>query len=430
MAWQPWDREALAMARTLDRPILLSIGYSACHWCHVMEKESFESDEVADRMNAHFVNIKVDREERPDLDRIYQLAHQLLTGRGGGWPLTVFLDPDGQAPFFAGTYFPSQARHGLIAFPDLLDRIHEVWATRRDELRSQHRQVTQALQAISQPRSAQEDLNWDSLAESAVGQMAAAFDAEHAGFGNSHKFPQVPQLALLFDRAGDDQALQMFSDTLAAMARFGLRDHLAGGFFRYCVDRAWEIPHFEKMLSDNALLLGLFADAWARWQRPEHRRICEQAVDWLNAEMALDGGGFATSLDADSHGISEESGERHEGAYYVWSRDEVARALAGPDRELLEARFGLDGPPNFEGRRWHLLIARDIDELSTPGRDRDTVRQQLDDAVSQLLAARRGRPRPSRDDKLLACWNGLAIASLARAGRVLGREDWRRSAAG
>jgi uncharacterized protein YyaL (SSP411 family) len=422
VAWQPWDAEALAMARTLDRPILLSIGYSACHWCHVMAHECFENDATAERMNAHYVNIKVDREERPDLDRIYQLAHQLLTGRGGGWPLTAFLDPETQAPFFAGTYFPNEARHGLVAFPDLLERIHGVWATRRDELRSQHLQVTQALKAISQPHPAQAAEDWDGLAEAAVGQLAAAFDAEHGGFGQSHKFPQVPQLGLLLDRTDDDHALQMLGDTLAAMARFGLQDHLAGGFFRYCVDRAWEIPHFEKMLSDNALLLGLYADAWARWQRPGHRRLCEHLVAWLDTEMSLAGGGFAASLDADS--------SDGEGAYYVWSREQVNRALAGHDRELVESRFGLDGPPNFEGDRWHLLIARDLDELATPELDRDAVRTRLDDAAQRLLAVRRERPAPGRDDKLIAGWNGLAIEALARAGRRLDRPDWRQRAAG
>ena len=419
--WTPWDRTALDLARRLDRPILLSIGYSACHWCHVMAHESFADDAVARLMNAYFINIKVDREERPDLDRIYQLAHQLLTGRGGGWPLTVFLDPDGHAPFFAGTYFPREARHGLIAFPDLLERIHEVWETRRDELRHQHRQVAQALKAVSQPHPAEGATDWNSLADAAVGQLAAAFDAEHGGFGQAPKFPQAPQLAILFDHADDDQALQMLADTLAAMARFGLQDHLAGGFFRYCVDRAWEIPHFEKMLSDNALLLGLYADAWARWQQPEHARLCDRLVNWLDSEMALAGGGFAASLDADSRD--------GEGAFYVWSREQVRRALDPEATELVASRFGLDGPPNFEGRRWHLLIARDLDELASPGQDRDAVQARLDKAAGKLLARRRERAAPGRDDKLIASWNGLAIAGLARAGRLLERAEWRQRAA-
>lgn len=418
--WLEWNNDSLTLARELKRPILLSIGYSACHWCHVMAHESFENEQVAALMNQHFINIKVDREERPDLDRIYQLAHQLLTGNGGGWPLTLFLDPDSHAPFFAGTYFPPEPRHGLISFPDLIERIHQVWDQRRDELREQHLQVQQALKAIAQPRPADETDSPGELAETLIGQASARFDSVHAGFGEGAKFPQAPLLGLLTAMGDDEQAGQMLDDCLKAMARFGLRDHLGGGFFRYCVDPAWEIPHFEKMLSDNALLLDLYCQAAARWQQPEYTEVCEQIVTWLGAEMSLDGGGFSASLDADT--------EDGEGAYYAWTADEVQALLEPADAALFSARYGIDGPANFN-QRWHLLIARDLDELTSSEHDRQAVANQLAAARQSLLAARKQRPSPGCDDKLIASWNGLAIESLARAGRLLQKPEWQQQAA-
>ncbi len=419
--WLEWNAESLAQARRLNRPILLSIGYSACHWCHVMAHESFENERVAELMNQHFVNIKVDREERPDLDRIYQLAHQLLTGRGGGWPLTVFLDPDSQAPFFAGTYFPLTPRPGLLDFPSLLERINEIWATRQDELRAQNLQVQQALKAIAQPRPAEAGTDLSEVAEGLVGQLAARFDNRHGGFGDAPKFPQAPVLALLADLADDEQAAQMLADTLTAMARHGLFDHLGGGFFRYCVDAAWEIPHFEKMLSDNALLVDLYARAAHRWQRADFREACERTVTWLTDEMALEGGGFAASQDADS--------SDGEGAYYLWTPDQINDWLPDSQAELLMARYGLDGPPNFEEKAWHLVTARDVDELITDARNRDQAEAELTQARQLLLQARRQRPQPGRDDKLIGAWNGLTIAALSRAGRLLERSDWLEMAA-
>ncbi|WP_376694957.1 thioredoxin domain-containing protein [Wenzhouxiangella sp. EGI_FJ10305] len=414
VAWQPWDREALAMARSLDKPILLSIGYSACHWCHVMAHESFENDEIAERMNAYFVNIKVDREERPDLDQIYQLSHQLLTGRGGGWPLTLFLDPAGHAPFFAGTYFPPEPRYGMIAFGDLLERIHQVWSTRRDELRAQHLQVQEALQAVATPTPAG-DADLDSALDSLSAEAGARFDPDNGGFGGGPKFPQAPLLAALAEVDGEHPA-QMLGDTLSAMARHGLHDHLGGGFFRYCVDAVWEIPHFEKMLSDNALLLGLYAHAAARWKRADFHAVCERLVEWLEREMSLDNGGFAASLDADS--------EDGEGAYYVWSRKAVAETLTSAEHDLFSARFGLDGPPNFEGEHWHLVIARSRGELVEEDLDEDEIDARLESARQRLLAARQERPAPGLDDKMMASWNGLVIENLALAGKLLGHEDW------
>ncbi len=420
--WLEWNDEALNLARRLDRPILLSIGYSACHWCHVMAHESFENPRIAELMNQGFVSIKVDREERPDLDRIYQLAHQLLTGRGGGWPLTVFLDPVSLAPFFAGTYFPPESRHGMIAFPDLLQRIGQVWTTRRDELREQNLQVQQALQAVSQPQPAGEATPLDALRNGLIAQLGARFDQIHGGFGEAPKFPQGPLLQFLEHARDDEQAEQMLYDTLQAMARNGLRDHLGGGFFRYCTDRAWEIPHFEKMLSDNALFLGLYARAARRWGNESFARACRETVAWLNDEMALDGGGFAASLDADN--------EAGEGAYYLWTPRQVDQALPESQAHLVKARFGLDGPANFEGHGWHLVIARDLDELTEAGQDRSAVRTRLEQARQALLEARRKRPPSGRDDKLIGAWNGLAICNLAHAGRLLGQSDWIEQAGG
>jgi uncharacterized protein YyaL (SSP411 family) len=418
--WQEWGRASLELARRNQRPILLSIGYSACHWCHVMAEESFADEHIAALMNEYFVNIKVDREERPDLDRIYQLAHQLLSGRGGGWPLTVFLDPDSQAPIFAGTYFPPQGRHGLIGFPDLLTRIHEIWNTRRDELRAQHLQIQQALQAIASPHSSEADPT--EAAEALLGQLAARFDAEHGGFGSAPKFPQAPVLMALESLLGqDEQAERMLSDTLDAIARYGLRDQLGGGFFRYATDTAWEIPHFEKMLSDNALLLGLFARAAQRWNHAGFRAAAEQTADWLFEEMRLDNGGFGASLDADTL--------QGEGAFYVWTPQQVQALLPADQAELFCARYGLDGPPNFENRAWHLVISKDLDELTGNGLDRAAVAELLDEAIETLRAARRHRPEPALDDKLIGSWNGLTITALAEAGRLLGREDWREQAA-
>ncbi len=419
--WLEWNSESLAVARRLDRPILLSIGYSACHWCHVMADESFANQDTAELMNRHFVCIKVDREERPDLDRIYQLAHQLLTGRGGGWPLTVFVDPQSQAPFFAGTYFPPEPRAGMISFAQLLERISDVWTSRREELREQQRQVQQALKAISQPRPADRADTAGELTDTLMGQLACHFDQRHGGFGTAPKFPQPPLLALLAARDDDDQANQMLSDTLQAIVDFGLRDHIGGGFFRYCVDPAWEIPHFEKMLSDNALLLGLLTDAAVRWPHRSFSAVCHELVEWLERDMRIDGGGFATSLDADT--------ADGEGAFYVWTADQFRATLEPSTAELAMEAYGLDGPPNFNDKYWHPIRARNLDELTAPALNRDQVTVALDTAKKNLLQTRSQRTRPARDDKLIASWNGLVIEQLARAGRLLDQPSWIEQAA-
>ncbi|MBY6204042.1 thioredoxin domain-containing protein [Halomonas denitrificans] len=432
--WYPWGDEALREARDSDRPILLSIGYAACHWCHVMAHESFDDPEVAERMNAWFVNVKVDREARPDLDRTYQLAHQLLSGQGGGWPLTAFLDPADLAPFVAGTYFPPEARHGLIGFGELLERVHRAWLEQRDTLKAQNRRVIDAL-GLLVARSSDGEADAPAPDDHLIGQLEAREDTRHGGFGDAPKFPQPPLLAWLAERGIEDpSAERMLLDALRAIVRNGLADQLGGGFFRYCVDAAWEIPHFEKMLADNAQLLDLLAAAAARWSDPELADAATRTAEFLARDLALDGGGFATSLDADSavpeaHQDSDtplEAGQVRveEGAHYRWRPDDLDGVLDGPIRELAEARFGLDGPSNLPGRFWHPVQARSIAELAEAGRDAASTLALLDRARTRMLEARCRRPMPARDDQLRAGTNGLAAAALARAGRYLDREDW------
>jgi len=410
--WHPWDEQALALARATGRPILLSIGYSACHWCHVMAHESFENPETAGLMNELFVNIKVDREERPDLDRLYQLAHQLLTGRGGGWPLTVFLHPEDLAPFFAGTYFPPVQRHGMPAFPDLLRRLRQWYDANPAAVAEQNRRLSEALAAIQQA-GRQDGKAGEALFANAFRDFEQRYDAEHGGFGGAPKFPQAPQLALLQALSGtgaaySETAQGMLRLTLARMARSGLRDHLDGGFFRYCVDGTWTIPHFEKMLYDNALLLPLYAETGARSGDALLGEAAEGIAGWLLREMHGDDGGFFASMDADADGV--------EGGYHVWNRAELETLLDAGEFDAAVAAFGLAGPPNFEGRHWHLVRgARDAD-----GADREL----LERARRKMLEARSRRIAPATDTKRLAAWNALAVEGLARAGLALAREDW------
>jgi len=426
--WHPWGPAALEAARAADRPILLSIGYAACHWCHVMARESFADEAIARRLNAWFVSIKVDREERPDLDRVYQLAHQLLTGRPGGWPLTVFLDPRDLMPIVAGTYFPPEARHGLIGFGELLERVHIAWDRQRAELDGQSRQLRQALEMITR-RRADDDTPEEDPGSVLVNQLSARFDARHGGFGAAPRFPQAALLDCLLQIAVDDDgAAQLLIDTLRPMVRYGLQDHLGGGFFRYCVDSAWEIPHFEKMLADNVALLPVLAEAARRWDDRELGVAAEGIVAFLQRDMALPGGGLATSLDADSLPAADAAEAQAdapvEGAFYRWTRAQFRAALDASLHDLAAARFGLDGPANFHGRDWHLIAARSLDELVATHGDRQAVQRQLDQARVQLLQARVQRPAPARDDKLLAGLNALAVSGLVRAGRALARNDW------
>jgi hypothetical protein len=415
--WYPWGAEALEKARREDKPILLSIGYSACHWCHVMAHDCFEDAEVAAVMNRHFVNIKVDREERPDLDQIYQSAHQLLTQRGGGWPLTVFLTPD-QTPFFAGTYFPKTPRYQLPGFIDLMENVAHAWHGRRGEVLAQNEAVRDAL-ARQQPMPASQAALSDAPLAEAVRDMAQAFDPVWGGFSRAPKFPRPGELFFLLRQAqaGIQQARDMALFSLRKMASGGVVDQLGGGFCRYSVDEQWAIPHFEKMLYDNGPLLHLYADAWALSGETLFQNTAEGIVAWLLREMRAPDGGFYSALDADSEG--------HEGKFYVWTPDEVRALLSDEEYAVAAPVYGFDLPPNFENVSWNPILARPLDEVAMDlGLSIDVARSRLTSARQKLFAAREARVRPGRDDKQLTSWNALMISGLAHAGRVMARSDW------
>ena len=421
--WYAWHPDTLRLAREQDKPILLSIGYSACHWCHVMAHESFEDAEVAAVMNEHFINIKVDREERPDLDQIYQTAHHMLTQRNGGWPLTMFLSPDG-TPFFGGTYFPKQARYNLPAFPDLLKRVAQVYAKNRAELAEQGQQLIAALaETLPRADSSGVSLNDTPLAL-AVKQHKEHYDSVHGGLGSAPKFLHPAELDLLLRRShasGDQQALHIVHFTLQQMAHGGLYDQLGGGFCRYSVDERWDIPHFEKMLYDNGLLLGLYCDAWQNSGDPLFARVIEQSAAWALREMQSPEGGYYSSLDADS--------EHEEGKFYVWQRDEIRALLSADEYALTAAYYGLDNPANFEHHAWNLRVSASLAEIAQRMEiSTEQASALLGSAQKQLFAAREQRVRPGRDEKILGAWNGLMITGMARAARVFDRPDWLHSA--
>ena len=410
--WHPWDGQALGAARDSGRPILLSVGYSACHWCHVMAHESFEDGATAAVMNELFVNIKVDREERPDLDKVYQTSHQLLTRRAGGWPLTVFLTHDDHLPFFAGTYFPKAARFGMPAFADLLRNVAAYYAGRRDEARSNGQSVQEMLERIAAPDAAFAGELGEQPLTGAVEQMHSAFDPVHGGAQGAPKFPRPADMELLIRRAaqpGSGQAREMLETTLDAMAAGGLNDHLGGGFFRYSVDARWEIPHFEKMLYDNAALLSAYSLAWQLTGKQRYAEVADATAGWLLRDMRHEGGAFFAALDADSEG--------EEGLYYLWTPDEAKALLGEGAYDAFAKHYGLDGRPNFEESRWH-LVERPATDAGNARADSD-----LAGARQTLLEARDGRERPMRDDKLLTAWNAMAVRALAIAGRCLERPD-------
>ena len=402
--WYPWGEEALERARREDKPILLSVGYSACHWCHVMAHESFEDPEVAAVMNRLFGNVKVDREERPDIDQIYQSAHQMLVQRAGGWPLTMFLSPQG-VPFFGGTYFPRSARRGMPAFPDLCERIAAIWRGKRDEIEAQNAEVLDALARSAAHRPGRRDEFSADVIGAMLDNLRASFDAQHGGFGAAPKFPHPTDLELCL-RKGE---LEIARVTLAHMCQGGIYDQLGGGFCRYSTDAYWTIPHFEKMLYDNGPLLGLLADAWALMREQTFARCAAETASWIMREMQSPQGGYYSSLDADS--------EHEEGKFYVWTREEVASLLTPPEYAVVAAHYGLGQPPNFENRYWHLRVAAPSNDESLLASGRE-----------KLLAAREKRVRPGRDEKILVSWNALAIRGMAHAGRVLGHPEWIASA--
>ena len=419
--WYPWGDEALAVARRGGKPILLSIGYSACHWCHVMAHESFEDDETAELMNRLFVNVKVDREERPDIDRIYQVAHQLLTQRPGGWPLTMFLDPEDQRPFFGGTYFPDEPRYGMPAFRQLIARIRDYYDEHRDEVREQGDRLHEVLQRLSPQAAGDASLLSAKLLADARNRMARTFDREYGGFGGAPKFPQPSGLERLLRHwhaglsAGepDREALEMVSLTLNRMAEGGLQDHLGGGFYRYSVDRSWRIPHFEKMLYDNGPLLALCAEAHLATGEPLFRQAALDCAEWLLEDMRSPEGGFYASRDADSEG--------EEGRYYVWTPDEVQAVLPPDEYRAFARRFGLEDEPNFEGK-WHLVAREPLaDTAAALDTSVEALQALLERARERLSDVRRRRVPPGRDEKQLASWNALAIRGLAIAGGMLER---------
>ena len=426
--WYPWSDAALAKARDEDRPILLSIGYSACHWCHVMAHESFEDMDTAEVMNRHFVNIKVDREERPDLDKIYQLAHQLLTRRAGGWPLTVFLDPQTLLPFFAGTYFPRTPRFNLPGFADLLLRIDKAYRTQREVLGEQGERLSDALSRLQPSGIASEGVTDAKLLETARDQLADSFDRTEGGFGTAPKFPMPGSIERLMrhwayrGRTGerDGDGLDMAMVTLTKIARGGIYDHVGGGFCRYATDRQWEIPHFEKMLYDNGALLALYADVLALGDDPLFEAAVRETAGWIMRDMQHPEGGYFSALDADSEG--------EEGKYYVWRRDAVKRLLTADEYLLVATLYGLDKPANFEGK-WNFR-RRDAwrSVLDRIGVEASAGEERLASAKSKLLAERETRVPPARDDKVLTAWNGLAIRGMARAAVRLGEPAWLSSA--
>jgi uncharacterized protein len=417
--WYPWNDTALALARERDKPILLSIGYSACHWCHVMAHESFEDAETAALMNRLFINIKVDREERPDLDRVYQLAHQIMVQRGGGWPLTLFLSPDDLTPFFAGTYFPKTPRYGSPSFREVLTRVAAFYSGHKDELRRQNAALQDVFKRIQQTTVTSTDQLNDAPLLAAYRSLSTSFDTHFGGFGRAPKFPHPSSLEFLLWQACDaqidpetgKQSREMLLTTLTRMAQGGIHDQLGGGFSRYSVDEQWLIPHFEKMLYDNGPLLALYAQSATLTNNPLYLGTARGIAQWTMHEMQSPDGGYWSSLDADSEG--------HEGKYYVWTREQARAALDETEYTAFAARYGLDQPANFEGH-WQLHIETDIKTIAaTLGKSEADIERLLDSARDKLLTVRQRRVRPGLDDKVLTAWNGLMIRGMAIAGRLL-----------
>jgi uncharacterized protein len=399
--WWEWTPDAFEEARRRDVPVLLSIGYAACHWCHVMAHESFEDARTAAFMNEHYVNVKVDREERPDVDAVYMEAVQAMTGHGG-WPMTSFLTPDGE-PFFCGTYWPSEPRHGMPSFRQVLASVAQTWQSRRDDLRSAGRQVVQRL---SRPPGGPTAEVTPALLDAAAASLRRSYDPAHGGFGAAPKFPPSMVLEFLLRRAaraGGD-GLDLATGTCDAMARGGMYDQLAGGFARYSVDAQWVVPHFEKMLYDNALLLRVYLHLWRSTGSVQARRVAVETADFLLRDLRTAEGGFASALDADTDGV--------EGLTYVWTLSQLLEVLGDEDGRWAAAQLSVTEAGTFEHGSSVLQRRRDPDDADRFERVR-----------AALLAARGNRPQPARDDKVVAAWNGLAIAALAEAGALLDRPD-------
>ncbi len=401
--WYPWGDEAIEKAEAEEKPIFLSIGYSACHWCHVMERESFEDEETAEILNEHFVSVKVDREERPDLDRIYMRAVQALTG-SGGWPMSVFLTPDGK-PFYAGTYFPPVPRHGMPSFKHVLRTIAEAWQNRRGELIEGGQQVVDTIEREMNARGQEQELERDSL-DQAFRSLRRDYDRTHGGWDGAPKFPQPMIIEFLLRHhhsTGKSDALRMVVDTLEAMARGGIYDQVGGGFHRYSVDARWRIPHFEKMLYDNAQLARVYLHGWQVTGEPLFRTVAEETLDYVAREMTDPGGGFYATQSAESEG--------EEGKFFFWSAEEI-EALLGERADRFGELYGVTRQGNFERHNVLTFVGTWED------------RQALADARGRLFEAREQRVRPERDEKVLTSWNGLMLAAFAEAGESLRRDDY------
>jgi uncharacterized protein YyaL (SSP411 family) len=402
--WWPWSDEAFATAAERQVPVFLSVGYAACHWCHVMAHESFEDPQTASMINEHFVAIKVDREERPDVDAVYMQATQALTGQGG-WPMSVFLTPD-RKPFYAGTYFPPTPRHGLPSFTQVLQAINDAWGDRRAELLDSASDIVRQLSKQATFGGAGELTAAD--CEKALLALQGEFDRTYGGFGRAPKFPPSMVVEALL-RDGSEQSMIMTEKTLEAMARGGIYDQLGGGFARYSVDAGWIVPHFEKMLYDNALLLGVYTHWWRRTRNPLAERIVAETVAWLLREMRTEQGAFAASLDADSE---DDQGVLREGAYYVWNRDQLRAVLGEEDAVWAAEVFSVIPSGTFEHGASTLQLLSDHDQL------------RLTDVRERLRTARDQRSRPGRDDKVVAAWNALLVDALVQAAMIFDRPEW------
>ena len=418
--WYPWGDEALGRAKAEDRPILLSVGYSACHWCHVMERESFEDPRIAEMMNAEFVCIKVDREERPDVDSIYMGAVQAMTGRGG-WPMTVFLTPDGK-PFYGGTYYPPEDRHGMPGFPRVLASIANAYRQEHGEVVLATERLLQQMRAMATAGRGVEPLTADVLAAAFAG-IVKDFDPTYGGIGLEPKFPQPMTYELLlryYLRSGDVRALEMVGTTLDRMAMGGIYDQIGGGFHRYSTDTYWLVPHFEKMLYDNALLVRLYLHAYQVTGKPLYRRVVEETLGYVLREMTDPAGGFYSAQDADSEG--------EEGKFFVWRPEEIADVLGDEDGALVSSYYGVTTVGNFEGRSILNVAPEAAEEMERAGIAGERLDSLLRRARAALMETRGRRVAPERDDKVLTSWNGLMIAAFAEAGAVLDRDDYTRVA--
>lgn len=419
--WYPWREEALARAKIEDRPILLSVGYSACHWCHVMERESFEDEQIASMMNEHFVNIKVDREERPDIDEIYMSAVQAMSGQGG-WPMTVFLTPD-LRPFFGGTYFPPEDRHGRPGFPKLLQAIAEFYRQDRDGVESKAAELMRALEQNAKFLTPGE-VPGEEILDRACEQLQESYDSDYGGFGRAPKFPSSMSLSLLlrrYERRGDPRALEIVEHTLKSMARGGIYDQLGGGFHRYSVDEYWLVPHFEKMLYDNALLVWTYLEAFQVTQDGFYREVVEQTLDYVLREMTQPEGGFYATQDADSEG--------EEGKFFTWFPSQIEELLGEEDALHFMRYYGVSPEGNFEHGQSILHVEDELEEVARFSKiPAEELVRVIDRGRKVLFSARQRRIAPDRDDKILTAWNGLMISAMARGYQVLGEERYLQAA--